>query len=298
MEGLKMNRTKHLVILTEQAKEGNTEAINRLIEKNSKMINKYAELAYKEIKIKYQLYYNLDEAKLPNNIIDLDDITQEFYIKSLEYLDRYLKSEPNIYFSSFLGTYLRKLKPFYVKKILKKIIKQNDYEVIQTFDKRFYDYMENKQKQDIINYIMNIIKIDELSYEELNEIYKLPNNRINMRIKSFCEVFKKHEERNLALIDSLNKDYVLDKILNNKILEVPYYKFKFDQVIEKLQNTYQELPPEYIEDYIYRTMFKWLNKYLTENEFNIQIFNKEFNDKLNRQVLFYKGQPPKKKIKK
>ena len=72
MEGLKMNRTKHLVILTEQAKEGNTEAINRLIEKNSKMITKFAQLAYEELKLKYNLHYNLDEDNLlPNNIIDL-----------------------------------------------------------------------------------------------------------------------------------------------------------------------------------------------------------------------------------
>ena len=311
-----MNRTKHLVILTEQAKEGNTEAINRLIEKNSKMITKFAQLAYEELKLKYNLHYNLDEDNLlPNNIIDLDDIIQEFYIKSLKYLKTYLKTDYNntYYFSSFLGNYLSKFKPLYVKKVLKKIIKQNDNEIIETLDLRFYNYTEQKQKQDIVNYIMSIIEIDKvliyykdfikdildgLSYKELQNIHKLPTNRLNMKLKKFCEIYKKHEEINLLLLESMNKDYVLDKILNNKILEVPYYKFRFDQVIEKLQNTYQELPPEYIEDYIYRTMFKWLNKYLTENEFNIQIFNKEFNDKLNRQVLFYKGQPPKKKIKK
>ena len=145
-----MNRPKYLVKLTEQAKEGNNDAINKLIENNSKTIIKYAKLAYEELRLKYNLYYNLEEDNnLPYNIIDLDDIIQEFYIKSMQYIKTYLKTDCDYYFSSFLGNYLNKYEKLYVKKELKKIIKQNDNEEIKTIDIILY-YMiiwkKNKNK--------------------------------------------------------------------------------------------------------------------------------------------------------
>ena len=126
--------------------------------------------------------------------------------------------------------------------------------------------MEKKQKQDIINYIISIIEIDKklmpyklfikdilsgLSYEELCEIYKLPKNRINMKIKDFCDIFKKREELNKIILESMNEEYVLDKLLNEKMLEIPYYKYLFEINIEKMKNIYPNLPQEYLEDYLH-----------------------------------------------
>ena len=172
--------------------------------------------------------------------------------------------------------------------------------------------MEKKQKQDIINYIISIIEIDKklmpyklfikdilsgLSYEELCEIYKLPKNRINMKIKDFCDIFKKREELNKIILESMNEEYVLDKLLNEKMLEIPYYKYLFEINIEKMKNIYPNIPQEYLEDYLHRTIFKWVTKYLTNNDFNLKEFNKQLYNKFSRQYILYKKKP-KQKIKK
>lgn len=51
--------------------------------------------AYEELMRQYMNYYNednFDTFNLPNNLIDLDDIIQDFYVKSIEVLDNYLSN--------------------------------------------------------------------------------------------------------------------------------------------------------------------------------------------------------------
>ena len=157
----------------------------------------------------------------------------------------------------------------------------------------------------MINYIMSIIEVDKklmsykpfikdilsgLSYEELCEIYKLPKNRINVKIKDFCDIFKRHEELNKTILESMNEEYVLDKLFNEKMLEIPYYKYPFDKNIEKMKNIYPNVPQEYLEDYLHRTIFKWVTKYLANNDFNLKEFNKKIYKKISRQYIIYKEQ--------
>ena len=307
-----MIEEKNIYNITLEAKMGNIESRNKLIENNQQIIEKYAKIAFEEIKLEYLKYYNLDDSQeLPNNIIDLDDIKQELYLKTIDYFNLYAKNNLNVYFSSFINNYISKNLSSYIKKKLKKILNIYDNEIIEQVDIDYINYINLKEKEELKKQILDSIKIDPklkmyeqliknildgLCIHELTDLYKTNYKKIYKRIKNFLKLYKKQELKNKALMESLNEEYIFNKLIKGELFEVPIYNYYLNQGTEYVYQTIgidNNISKDEIKEKIYQTLMKHINKYLNKNIYDFKKFNELLLDKLYRYVYSYKQYTPK-----
>ena len=245
--------------LTMQAKNGDIEAKNQLLEQNYNLISKFAIYAYNEIKKEYMIIYNIpvddEQFELPNNIISLDDIIQDLYIRAIAVLNNYLKNNVNLYFNKYLNNLLSKYTNKYISIILKRIINKNVNETNINFDYQFEQICQksrfNETKEIVLNSINNnrilffykkfIMDIfDGNSYNELSSIYQLDKKRINMKIMRFGQLYNQEKNNieedlsNCIFNKNINEfDCLLNKNIINIILKKPYYQ----EYIKKLSSS-------------------------------------------------------------
>ena len=98
-------REGNILNLINLYKNGDINARNKLIETNYKMIKEKAETSYKLLTIKIKEYYNIKDKNyiLPDNVINIDDVIQDFYEKTIYVLEKYINEKVLFNFMTDVG---------------------------------------------------------------------------------------------------------------------------------------------------------------------------------------------------
>lgn len=304
-----MNYNKNVAKLTLAARNGDIEARNLLLEMNNELIVKIANTTYDEIKKNYINYYNIDRSDnnfiMPNNIISYEDILQDFYQKSVLIIKKYFSKNTNIYLSQYLNHYLSSYKNTYVKTVSNKIIEINNKEDHISINSKDFNFINNLQRQNIINEIMDVVStnkrlnyyhdfisyiFDDLSYDELSKKTNLTPRRIGIKIKVFADLYKKQIDMNKNILPGESDDIILYRVKSNMIETIPYYdkliKDNVDIIYQKLNNyniNYEEIKLEF-----YGLVKRNIHNYFNENDKSDLIsFNKFFISMIKDSKNYY-----------
>ena len=234
---------KRITNLTISAKNGDLESRQKLILENNKLIIKMANITYDEIKKYYMkknnITLNINQFKLPDNIISLEDIIQDFYEKSLEILDYYLYCKKNIYFSSYLNFRLSIYIKIYALEWFNKIQNiesnylylttynnSNTIEYKETVDEILTNLKNNDLLQNNIEFVKDILI--GINFDDLSKKYNLSRRRLTMKIKYIGLIYNKKKNQ----VDNVNikPKYQIKKFNNGSIIK------EYKPIIEKLVN--------------------------------------------------------------
>ena len=288
-----------LISLYEQ---GDISARNVLLEMNYELIKEKAYLAYNLLTDKIKKYYNIDNNNyiLPDYIINVDDILQDFNIQSLYIIDHYITKKTNEYLSSYLNQRLSSYINIYTDIWYKKIILKENNEFHQTIK------LTQIEKEDILikeikfmfkndsvlikhEKFINMI-LDGCTIEELKKETGLDKRRIGMKIKYLAEEYTKRKKY-LNLLYKIEEENIYKMIKNGKIYELPFYKEIIDNCIIEtmkkitLSNNKDNINYSDIYNYYIEKSNKIIKNYFKKHEENIIAFNEYFIPKINS----YKG---------
>lgn len=167
--------------LTNAAKMGDINAYQTLLERNLNVIKGYAEQTYNNLKQiyleKYELTCEFDQNVIidcPNDIIDKDDIIQDFMLKSNMILNNYIIRNINVKFNSYLHHLLKSYQKSYINQTMLKLEKSRSRLYDVNIDYSFLDFMEKLESDDIFNLISSDLnERDKKIINKLNERYSV-----------------------------------------------------------------------------------------------------------------------------
>ena len=272
---LNNNEPGYISELTSKVKKGDTEARKKLIENNFDLIKRLATETYNSIKKNYQRECKYS---LSNNIITLDDVIQDFYIRALNAIDNYIDNNCSFYFSVYLNNMLVAYKKHYSKSTLDKLLKSAN-----TYKYELEDYLTDKnqnmmdlsidkeEKEEILqvkDYDICLKKYSELidiifkysNYQDVLEQSGLSRRKLTRDINQFGELYQ--IRRNQVL----NNCYVEDIISRISDIEDPLFM--------ELYNFYRVMIVEYINIIINQV-----------NKIDSTFFNVITIDKVEKQII-------------
>lgn len=206
--------------LSNSAKYGDVKAKEELFLKNQDRIIRYASKTYAKIKQIYVDYliekddyslYLKEEYKyinnnnyediyngIPDNIISLEDIISDFYVRAGAILDSYVKANINLFFSTYLDNRLSYYMNKYIEDFKLRLNNNDDYDYMnnnnlennselrkQILDNIEKDYFLRMYK----DFLITIFSLND--YEEIKKETGLETRLINQKIKIFGKVYNK-----------------------------------------------------------------------------------------------------------
>lgn len=169
--------------LTNAAKMGDIDAYQKLLERNFDVIQNYAEQTYDRLKQIYiEMYELTDEydqdviVDCPNNIIDKEDIIQDFMLKSNLILNNYLIRNINYKFNAYLHKLLKFYQTSYINQVIFKLEKNSSRLYDIDIDYSFLDFIEKLENKEMFR----------LFYENLND----RNKEIIYMLNGQCSVME------------------------------------------------------------------------------------------------------------
>lgn len=177
----KRQRRRPVEDLINAAKMGDINAYQKLLERNLTIIKGYAEQTYNNLKHiyleKYELTCEFDQdiiVDCPNNIIDKDDIIQDFMLKSNMILNNYLIRNINVKFNIYLHHFLQAYKKSYINQTMFKLEKSRSMLYDINIDYSFLDFMEKLENDDLVHFIFDKLnERDKKIINKLNEQYSI-----------------------------------------------------------------------------------------------------------------------------
>ena len=292
-------REGNILNLINLYKNGDINARNKLIETNYKMIKEKAETSYKLLTIKIKEYYNIKDKNyiLPDNVINIDDVIQDFYEKTIYVLEKYINEKKDEYFSTYLNQTLTTYINIYAEKMFNKIINKENNEFNIEIKNNYKESKDNKIEE--IKFLFkndSVLKkheefidmiLDGYTMKELKKETGLDGRRLGMKIKYLaCEYNKKREV--LSMLYNTVDDNIYILLKERKIYQIPYYKKIIDDAIlftiNKIVNT------EIADYYHYSDIFNYyidisnsiIKNYFKNNRYDLLKFNEFFLKRLNR----------------
>lgn len=267
------------------AKNGDLGAKNKLFEMNMDIVIRIATEAYYEIVKIYKVNQN---DKIPNNIITMDDVVQDFSIKANDIFNNFLNNSDDMFFSTYLIIRLNSYAKTYIKRETQSLIERVDMECMRNLDLSFYNYLDMSEDSRKREYIMDILKKDftlshyeefiklvflGYDYERLKELTKLDGRKINIKlnlfIKHFLDKKEKLEEKEKHL-ELLKKAKNGDTEAINMMCEyyddfILHYSNKaYNQIILN-EFLISEITLETVYDVFQKYFYKCLNRYIDKN---------------------------------
>lgn len=299
-----MKNEKPVFDLLIKAKTGDNDAKNKLLEMNNDLIIKIATTTFNEIERLYINYYGIsNNYKLPNNVISLEDVIQDFQIKAIYIMNDYIKKSINKYFSVYLNHLLTSYKETYIKKNLKNILYKNNNEQIVNINNTFNQLVQDSNHKRLVDEIMQVIDqnqklhkykkfiqevLNGLSYEELSTLFSIDTRNINRKLNSFINIYKKC---NKDIIDKYNVDNVdiSEMIKKGNIYQIPFYKYHIDNCLNSILKVINNnnFSYEYLKTKLLILFNNNINKYLQEKQFEINNFNEYFFIRLKYYKYFF-----------
>ena len=289
-------RDGYILKLIKLYESGDIEARNILLEMNYQMIKEKAEASYKLLKEKLKNYYQIQDYyyELPDYIISIDDIIQDFSIKTLILIEKYKNNKTNEYFSTYLNQMLTSYTKGYADNWFKKIINQEKNEFHQTIKPGIKPVNEEIKKIKFTFKNDFVLKKHEefidmifsgYTMKELKKITGLDGRRLGMKINYLSQEYIKRTD-NLISLYNLSEEKLCNLLLKGKIYQIEYYKKIIDECI---LNTIEKFCDLEYSDYIYYSdIYNYymdacnfiIDKYFENNKFNLYKFNEIFIKKI------------------
>lgn len=218
----------------------------------------------------YDRYIKLNNIKskkfvLPNSILDIDDVIQDYYIKSYELLIDYFTNNHRGYIKEYLVTHLSKYQKEYLDFLFKEHLKKEDNKQIQD-DEYYIKTMLKEIKQDRIRkqVLKKLLKNEKLknyhtliqeilsgsTYSEIYTSCGLNWHEVNIAIEEIGNIY----QGKLEGIQRFFPKYEVSDEINKYNKKIDYYK---KYLYDKVQKFYSIIYPYFLVDnYKLHTYFK------------------------------------------
>ena len=291
--------------LYELAKNGDISAKNNIIVSCDKTIKNKALIAYESIRNSLQ-YYNTN---IPSSILDIDEIIQDFRIKSYHCLNLFLLlNTKSKYFTTYLNhalsSYIKSYKKIKVDEIITRL--NNEYNLNINFQYNFNNDNNESIRIEIIKTISKDKKLskyidfinaifDKYSYNELIELFNIEPKRIGSKIDTFSNLYKNYliNHSEITLKQYIESGNMFDDIKNYRLFELLYFK---KEIIFMIHDTYYILSKKYdisyklIKEELCMFLYKCLKKddYTNYNIDNFDIYLNKVLKLVKDNYLLYK----------
>lgn len=239
MNKFKRNETKEIYQL---AQNGITEAENRVVEACYDLVKKKAIESYNIIEKNIIDYFDIDDLNysIPTSLLNLDDVIQDYLLRTISYVPKYFNIDSIKYFSSYvshmLSSYMNKYISFKTKEIIYKYSNYMNVDINFQYYSMIFMEDNNDFKNKIIENICKDVKLSKYipfinlvfkikDLDELSKFTGLDIKDIKLKIYNFSGLYLKYINNNKidSKLNYIVNGKIFDDLKSGKLFEMLYF---------------------------------------------------------------------------